>query len=80
MGHDPNALIAEEKKLRTLRRLVDLTTALLYQSNLSLDEAQRLVAACRQRALELFPDKGETYELIYGTRFQRILIERFHLQ
>jgi hypothetical protein len=80
MGHDPNALIAEEKKLRTLRRLVDLTTALLYQSNLSLDEAQRLVAACRQRALELFPDKGETYELIYASRFKRILTERFRLQ
>jgi hypothetical protein len=80
MSHDPNALLAEEKKLRMLRRLVDLTTALLYQSDLTLDEARRLVAACRQRALDLFPDKGETYELIYGSRFQRILTERFRLQ
>jgi hypothetical protein len=80
MSHDPNALLAEEKKLRRLRRLVDLTAALLYQADLTLEDAQRLVAVCRASALELFPDKSETYELIYGSRFRRILTERFRLE
>jgi len=30
--------------------------------------------------LELFPDKGETFDLIYGSRFRRILAERYRLQ
>jgi hypothetical protein len=80
MSHDQNALQAEEKKLRRLRRLADLTAALLYQDDLSLEQAQRLVEGCRRTALELFPDKAETFDLIYGSRFRRILIERFRLQ
>jgi hypothetical protein len=34
-----------------------------------------LVAATRRRALELFPDKEETYELILAPRFARLLDE-----
>jgi len=30
--------------------------------------------------LELFPEKGETFDLIYGARFHRILVDRFRLQ
>jgi hypothetical protein len=80
MKDDKEALLAEDKKLRQLRRLVDLTAALLLQSDLTLEGAYRLVAACRTKALELFPDKGDTYDLIYGPRFRRILTERYHLQ
>jgi hypothetical protein len=59
---------------------MDFTAALLWQADLTLDEAQKLVAAARERALELFPDKGETFDLIYGSRFRRILAEKYHLQ
>ncbi|MBI2210034.1 MAG: hypothetical protein HYY47_02980 [Deltaproteobacteria bacterium] len=72
--------MAEEISLRRLRRIMDFTVALLWQADLTLSEAQKLVAGARRRALELFPDKGETFDLIYGSRFRRILAERYHLQ
>ena len=80
MKPDREALIAEERRLRRLRHIVDLTSALLWQADLALGEAQKLVADARERALELFPDKGETFDLIYGSRFRRILAEKYHLQ
>jgi hypothetical protein len=80
MRDDNEALREEEKRLRQLRRLVDLTAALLLQTDLTLENAQKLVAICRAKALELFPDKAETFDLIYGSRLRRIVTERFHLQ
>ena len=80
MKPDKEALLAEERDLRKLRMIVDLTSALLWQSDLTLSEAQKLISDARERALELFPDKGETFELIYGSRFRRILVEKYHLQ
>jgi hypothetical protein len=80
MKPDKEALLAEERKLQRLRRIMDFTAALLWQANLTLSEAQRLVADARQRALDLFPGKGETFDLIYGPRFRRILMEKYHLQ
>lgn len=80
MKPDKEALQAEETGLKKLRRLMDFTAALLWQADLTLDEAQKLVADARERALELFPDKGETFDLIYGSRLRRILAERYHLQ
>ena len=59
---------------------MDFTAALLWQTDLTLSEAQKLVADARTRALELFPDKEETFDLIYGSRFRRILAEKYHLQ
>ena len=80
MKPDKKALQAEEARVKKLRRIMDLTATLLWQADLTLSEAQKLVADARDRALELFPDKGETFDLIYGSRFRRILAERYHLQ
>ena len=80
MKPDKEAVLAEETRLRKLRRIMDLTAALLWQADLTLNEAQKLVADAKQKALELFPDKAETFDLIYGSRFRRILAERYHLQ
>ncbi|MCD6167427.1 hypothetical protein DRQ15_04730 [candidate division KSB1 bacterium] len=66
----------EEQKLRRLRFLVDFTTHLLYQEDMSMLEMLELVEATKQRILELFPDKEETYNLIYKPRFERIIRER----
>ena len=38
-------------------------------------EAEDLVAAARRRALELFPDKAATYDLILAPRFARLMDE-----
>ena len=59
---------------------MDLTAALLQQANLTLPEARKLIADAREKALELFPDKGETFDMIYGSRFRRLLVERYLLE
>jgi len=66
----------EQKNLNRLRFLVDFTAAMLRQGNLSTPEMLRLIKATRKNALALFPDKGETYDLIIKPRFERIIRER----
>jgi hypothetical protein len=69
------AVAAEARQARQLRMVVDLTSAVLMQGRLSRREGEDLVAATRRRALELFPDKEETYEVILAPRFARLLDE-----
>jgi hypothetical protein len=80
MAPDKEALLAEERKLRRLGRAMDLAAVLLWRVDLTLDEARDVVNHAKRTALELFPDKEETFDLIYGPRFRRILIEKYHLQ
>ena len=80
MAADKEALLAEERKLRRLGRAMDLAAALLWRVDLTLDEARDVVNHAKRTALELFPDKEETFDLIYGSRFRRILVEKYHLQ
>jgi len=74
------ALLAEEKKLRRLGRAMDVAVALLWRVDLTLEEAQDVVNHAKRTALQLFPDKEETFDLIYGARFRRVLVEKYHLQ
>lgn len=80
MSADKEALAAEERNLRRLRRAMDVTTVLLWRVNLTLEEARDVVGHAKYTALQLFPDKEETFELIYGSRFRRILAEKYRLQ
>ncbi|MFQ6674724.1 MAG: hypothetical protein ACE5LH_00115 [Fidelibacterota bacterium] len=66
----------ENERMRKLRRLVDLTCALLYQLPLTEESAMNLINSTRDKALEWFPDKEEQFNLIYLPRFTRILRER----
>jgi hypothetical protein len=70
---DPEA--DERQRLRMLRMVVDLTTNVLAQGHMTRLEAEALVAATRRRALELFPDKAATYDLILAPRFARLMDE-----
>lgn len=72
------AVAEEQRRLRRLRTVVDLTTAVLMQGRLTPEEARELVTAARRRALELFPDKEGTYDLILAPRFERLLREFVH--
>lgn len=72
---DRAAVEEEVLRLRLLRMVVDLTCNVLMQGRLSPDEAADLVSAARRRALELFPDKEATYELILAPRFARLMRE-----
>ena len=72
---DGERLEEEAHRVRLLRMVVDLTSSVLMQGRLAREEAEALVAAARQRALELFPDKEDTYELILAPRFARLVRE-----
>jgi hypothetical protein len=72
------ALREEERKLRMLRFVVDLNQAIIMQqADLTLRDAFEILKNTRQAALNLFPDKGDVFELIYTPRFRRIIRERF---
>lgn len=69
----------EEHKVRTLQFLADFACLLLYQDSTTLEEGRKIIAAVKKTALQLFPDKESTFDMIYGARFRRILSERFLL-
>ena len=75
----PEELQDEERRLRQLQVVVGLTMSTISQTNVSLEEASRMVAATRRLALHLFPGKELAFDLIYQPRFRRLLAERFYL-
>ena len=75
MAVDEAALADERRRLRELRTVVDLTANVIAQGQLDRTEAELLVAAARQRALRLFPDKEATFDLILAPRFARLVAE-----
>jgi hypothetical protein len=75
MEADPGALADERRRLRRLRMIADLTANVLAQGRLTRTEAEQLVAAARDAALSLFPDKGGTFDLILAPRFARLMNE-----
>jgi hypothetical protein len=67
----------ENRRVRFLRFLVDLSLVSIQQEELSREKAERVVEDVKQAACNLFPGKEETFELIYRPRFQRVIQERF---
>lgn len=68
----------ENKMIRRLRFLVDLTFATIAQDDsLTLEEAWDHVIALKGAAVAMFPGKENTFDLIYLPRFSRLLAERF---
>lgn len=63
--------------MKRLRLIANLTTAELMQANLTLNEARAVVERMRGATLALFPGSEAEFELIYGTRFERIIRGRF---
>ena len=76
---DKEEIEEENRRLRTLRLLVDFALAYLAQTNLPLEEAQAVVNGVKKQALHLFPEKEETFDLIYLPRFRRLLREKYRL-
>ena len=67
----------ENRKIRFLRFLVDLSILSIQQNDLSFEEALKLAEDAKQAACNLFPGKEEVFDLIYRPRFQRVIRERF---
>jgi hypothetical protein len=69
----------EARKVRRLQLVMDLVTSTLQQEDIPVEEASELVAATRRFALNLFPDKSHTFDLIYRPRLQRIMAEKYKI-
>ncbi len=68
----------EQRKIRRLHLLVNLTTSTLCQdASMSLEEARRMVRGTEKAVLNLFPDKQTTFNIVLLPRFERILFERW---
>ncbi len=78
MGEYPDPLAEEERRLKIVRFLVDLTLARLAQDEeLTHLDALAVVERTRDVILNLFPEKERAYELLYRPRFERALRARW---
>lgn len=73
----PEELEEEDRRVRELRVAVALALSVIGQTEMTLAQAQEMVAATRRLALRLFPGKELAFDLIYLPRFRRLLAERF---
>jgi hypothetical protein len=67
-------LLAEEQdKLEALRELVDSACEEIMGGHLNRQEAAVLAQRVRREASEIIPDMMETFDLIYRSRFERLI-------
>jgi hypothetical protein len=69
---------AERRRLRRLQIMVGMVISVLSQdSDLTLAQARKMAADCREAALDMFPGKELAFDLIYRPRLERVIKERF---
>jgi hypothetical protein len=72
VASDDPELQAEEADLRELSRAVDYISYLIVSTDTPRVDIDIKSAALKQRCLELFPDKGHLFDLLYKSRFRRL--------
>jgi hypothetical protein len=75
----PQEIAEENKKIRMLRLMVDLTMSLISQGKMTREEAMEHFMKVKDFALRLFPGKEVAFEIIYAPRFKRIINEIYKL-
>jgi hypothetical protein len=74
----PEALLDEQKRLRRLRFVVDLTASVLYQEpELTYEDAIDWIERTEKAVTALFPGSETTFDLLIRPRLNRIVEERF---
>jgi hypothetical protein len=66
-------LAEEEEKLRALREMVDSACEEIMGGRLDRQEATVLAQRVRRQASEIIPDLMEQFDLIYKSRFERLI-------
>ncbi len=69
----------ESRQIRHLRIAATLTLQVIAEGGMSLEEAQDAASATRRLALQLFPGKEAVYDLIYGSKFRRLIASIYRL-
>ena len=64
---------AEESTISELKELVDNTSEQLRWGKLNLREAIELAEETREQAKKLIPNMMDRYDLIYESRFERLI-------
>ena len=67
----------ENRKIRALRILTDLTFQRLCVERMNISEAREAVSELRRAATSMFPGKGEVFDLVVAPRLERVIAERF---
>lgn len=57
--------------------MVDFSLEYIRTQKLDHDQALLVVEGVKRFALGLFPDKEETFDIVYAPRFKRLLNEKF---
>jgi hypothetical protein len=71
----------ESRKIRRLQIMVNMVMQVIAQDqSLTVEEASQMVADTRRAALAMFPDKELAFDLIYWSRLQRLVRERYRMQ
>jgi hypothetical protein len=70
----------ESRRIRRLRIVVNFSLSLIAQGDLPYEEAQEVVAAAKRLAEDLFPGKGDVFELVYRPQFRRLINDLYRLQ
>ena len=76
----PEAIAEESRRVRRLRLVVNMALGIIAQGDLPYEEAADLATATRRLALQLFPGKEQTYDLIYQPKFLHLIREVYRLQ
>ena len=65
------------QRMEELQRMADRVCTLILSSDLPIIDIEIEKNKVRERCLELYPDREQLYDMIYTSRFSRILVERF---
>jgi hypothetical protein len=71
--------LREDLKLGVLKSMVDKVSSRIIDGEFDREEAEREIARVRRKAQLLIPDMMDTYDLIYASRFKR-LVEQFIIE
>ncbi len=75
--NSPEEIKQENRRIRALRMLTDLTLQRLCVETMTLVEAREAVLELRRVATNMFPGKGEVFDLVIAPRLDRVIMERF---
>jgi hypothetical protein len=73
----PCEIKKENRRIRALRILTDLTFQRLCVERMTIVEAREAVLELRDAATNMFPGKGGVFDLVIAPRLDRVIMERF---